>query len=101
MKYTVNIIGAGVAGLATAIRLAVQGHQVTVFEQSDRPGGKLDNLQWNGYRWDSGPSLFTLPDLVDELYVLAGEEMKKYLRYQKLELIYLQIFQLIIFQHPL
>jgi phytoene desaturase len=87
MKYTVNIIGAGVAGLAAAIRLAVQGHQVTVFEQSDRPGGKLDNLQWNGYRWDSGPSLFTLPDLVDELYVLAGEEMKKYLRYQKLEMI--------------
>lgn len=87
MKYDVNIIGAGMAGLATAIRLAVQGHKVTVFEQSDRPGGKLNALSWKGFRWDTGPSLFTLPDLVDELYVLAGEEMKQSLRYQKLDLI--------------
>lgn len=87
MKYAVNIIGSGMAGLATAIRLAVQGHQVTVFEQSDRPGGKLSAISWNGYRWDTGPSLFTLPDLVDELYVLAGEEMKQSLRYQRLDVI--------------
>lgn len=87
MKYSINIIGAGIAGLATAIRLVIRGHQVTVFERSDRPGGKLNTVQWNGFRWDTGPSLFTLPDLVDELYVMAGEEMKTSLRYQKLDII--------------
>ena len=87
MKYTVNIIGAGIAGLAIAIRLASKGHRVTVFEQSDRPGGKLDTLQWEGFRWDSGPSLLTLPHLVEELFIMAGEEMKTYIRIQKLDVI--------------
>ena len=85
MKQTVSIIGAGIAGLASAIRLAGKGHTVTVFEQSDRPGGKLNTLEWDPFRWDTGPSLWTLPDLVEELYVLAGEEMKTSVRYQKLD----------------
>lgn len=87
MKLSVNIVGAGIAGLATAIRLASRGHHVTVFEQSDKPGGKINTFQWEGFRWDSGPSLFTLPDLFEELYVLAGEEMKRSIRYEKLEII--------------
>ena len=87
MKLSVNIVGAGIAGLATSIRLASRGHHVTVFEQSDKPGGKLNSFQWEGFRWDTGPSLFTLPDLVEELYVLAGEEMKTSIRYQKLDVI--------------
>mgnify|MGYP006282980731 CR=1 FL=1 len=87
MKRTVNIVGAGIAGLATAIRLAGRGFRVTVFEQSDGPGGKLNSISWEGFRWDTGPSLFTLPDLVEELYVLAGEEMKTSVRYQKLDVI--------------
>ena len=87
MKYSVNIIGAGIAGLATAIRLANKGHKVRVFEQSNRPGGKLNTLKWKGFRWDTGPSLFTLPDLIDELYVMSGEEMKRSVPYQKLDVI--------------
>jgi phytoene desaturase len=87
MKYRVNIIGAGVAGLAASIRLASRGHRVTVFERSEGPGGKLNSLQWRDFRWDTGPSLFTLPDLVEELYVLAGEEMKTSLRTRKLDVI--------------
>jgi phytoene desaturase len=87
MKKSVNIIGAGIAGLAAAIRLANRGHHVTVFEASDRPGGKLNTLRWEGFRWDTGPSLFTLPDLVEELYVLAGDEMKRSIRYDKLDVI--------------
>lgn len=87
MKRSVNIVGAGIGGLATSIRLASRGHHVTVFEQSDKPGGKLGTRRWEGFRWDTGPSLFTVPDLVEELYVLAGEEMKRYIRYQKLEII--------------
>jgi len=87
MKKSVNIVGAGIAGLAASIRLASRGHHVTVFERSDTPGGKLKSMQWEGFRWDTGPSLFTLPDLVDELFVLAGEEMKTSIRIQKLEVI--------------
>lgn len=87
MNKSVNIVGAGIAGLATAIRLAARGYRVTVFEQSDGPGGKLNSIGWEGFRWDTGPSLFTLPDLVDELFLLAGEEMKSYIRYQKLDVI--------------
>ena len=44
MKLSVNIVGAGIAGLATAIRLASRGHHVTVFEQSDKPGGKINTF---------------------------------------------------------
>lgn len=87
MKLTVNIVGAGIAGLATSIRLASRGHHVTVFEQSNKPGGKISTLQWEGFRWDTGPTLLTLPDLVEELYVIAGEEMKTSIRYQKLEIL--------------
>jgi len=93
MKKSVNIVGAGIAGLATAIRLAGRGYRVTVFEQSGGPGGKLSSINWEGFRWDTGPSLFTLPDLVEELYVLSGEEMKTSIRYQKLDVITRYFFE--------
>ncbi len=54
------VIGSGVAGLASAIRLAVQGIQVTVLEKNDYPGGKLSHFGLNGYSFDAGPSLFML-----------------------------------------
>lgn len=87
MKLNVSVIGAGIGGLASAIRLAIRGHTVTVFEQSGRPGGKMGELRWNDYRWDTGPSLFTLPDLMEELFILADEEMKVSVRYQQLDII--------------
>lgn len=64
---TIAIIGSGVGGLGAAIRLARQGHQVTVFEASGKPGGKLAEVRGGGFRFDAGPSLFTLPELVLEL----------------------------------
>ncbi len=87
MKRSVSIVGAGIAGLAAAIRLASRGHHVTVFERTDQPGGMLDHIEWKGFRWDAGPSLFTLPDLLEELFVMAGEEMKTSIRFQKLDVI--------------
>jgi phytoene desaturase len=87
MQYKVNIIGAGIAGLAASIRLASRGHRVTVFEQSPGPGGKLNTMEWEGFRWDTGPSLFTLPDMVEELFVMAGEEMKTFIRTRKLDVV--------------
>ena len=81
------IIGSGIAGLAAAIRLAVKGYEVEVFESNSYPGGKLSEINLNGYRFDAGPSLFTLPGLVDELFLLAGKKPKEFFEYQKLEVI--------------
>jgi len=69
----VVIIGAGVAGLAAAIRTAAAGHRVTVLEAATEPGGKLREQQHGAYRFDVGPSLFTWPELVLELDALARE----------------------------
>ena len=61
------VVGAGVAGLAAAIRLAAKGHRVRLFEAAEEPGGKLRERREKGYRFDLGPSLFTWPQLVQEL----------------------------------
>ncbi|MBI33743.1 MAG: phytoene dehydrogenase [Flavobacteriales bacterium] len=66
------IIGAGVGGLATAIRLQSKGYQVSVFEANSYPGGKLTQIGNNQYRFDAGPSLFTMPEKVNELLDIHG-----------------------------
>ncbi|MBL4678532.1 MAG: phytoene desaturase [Mucilaginibacter sp.] len=81
------IIGAGVAGIATAIRLAVKGYKVEVFEANSYPGGKLSQFEQNGYRFDAGPSLFTMPQYVDELFRLAGKDPRQYFNYRKLDVV--------------
>ncbi|MGB5982047.1 MAG: 1-hydroxycarotenoid 3,4-desaturase CrtD [Nonlabens sp.] len=81
MKKAV-VIGAGIGGLAMALRLKKQGFQVTVFEKNDYSGGKLHAIQVGNYRFDLGPSLFTLPHLVDELHDLF-EDHKVEFNYKK------------------
>lgn len=81
---TASTVGAGIGGIATAIRLARKGYRVKVFEQQSNAGGKLNELRLLGFRFDAGPSLFTLPQLVDEL--IAGDSTSAF-SYQKLELI--------------
>ncbi len=63
----VVVAGAGVGGLACALRLARAGHAVTVVEQGAAPGGKCARVQRGGFRFDAGPSLLTMPWLVTEL----------------------------------
>lgn len=70
----ISIIGAGIAGLATAIRLASKGHAVEVFEANKEAGGKMGELKMDGFRFDTGPSLFTMPHYVEELFTLAGKD---------------------------
>lgn len=79
------VIGAGIGGLATAIRLAAAGNEVTVWEKNATPGGKMSELRMGSYRFDTGPSLFTLPELVEELYTLCSERMEAHLHVRKLE----------------
>jgi phytoene dehydrogenase-like protein len=82
---TAIIIGAGIAGIATAIRLAVKGYEVEVFEANSYPGGKLSEIHQNGYRFDAGPSLLTMPQYIDELFTLAGVDPRQQFNYQKLD----------------
>lgn len=84
MQPNAIIIGAGVAGLATAIRLAQKGYAVQVFEANSYVGGKLTAFEQHGYRFDAGPSLFTMPHFVDELFELAGENASAHFAYEKM-----------------
>lgn len=81
----VAIIGAGIGGLATAVRLSVRGYDVQVFEANPYPGGKLTAFAHSGFRFDAGPSLFTLPHLVDELFEISGKNPRDYLEYVRLD----------------
>ncbi len=85
MTNKIGIIGAGTGGLAAAIRLAARGYEVSVFEKNSLPGGKLSEIQHDGFRFDTGPSVFTMPELVDELFRLAGKAPSDYFHYTKLD----------------
>jgi phytoene desaturase len=80
----VGIIGSGIAGLAAALRIAAKGHAVTVFEKEAELGGKMGQIQKDNYRFDTGPSLFTQPYLVDELLSLI--DTTNNFEYQKMEI---------------
>jgi phytoene desaturase len=84
-KLKAIVIGAGIAGIASAIRFAVKGYEVSVFEANSKPGGKLVEIKMNGFRFDAGPSLFTMPQYVDELFKLANKNPKDYFEYIKLK----------------
>ncbi|MEJ8816934.1 1-hydroxycarotenoid 3,4-desaturase CrtD [Lacibacter sp. H407] len=80
------VIGSGVAGLAAAIRLTVQGFEVDVFERNAYAGGKLSFFEKDGFLFDAGPSLFTQPQNVEELFAFAGEPIEDYFQYQQVPL---------------
>ena len=81
----VIIIGSGIGGLSTAARLIAKGYDVSIFESSGYTGGKIHSFQMDNYRFDAGPSLFTLPNLVDELFYLLDENPRNYFNYKKKE----------------
>ena len=81
------VIGAGIAGIASAIRLAAKGYEVEVYEANAYPGGKIAEVKLKGYRFDAGPSLLTMPQYIDELFELAGKDSRNYIKYEKLDLI--------------
>lgn len=83
----IAIVGAGIAGLATAIRLQSAGHKVSVYEANNYPGGKLTAFTADGFRFDMGPSLFTMPQYVEELFTLANQPIKSYFSYNRKDII--------------
>jgi phytoene dehydrogenase-like protein len=81
----IAIIGTGIAGLATAARLSAQGHKVTCFESNAYYGGKLTHFKLGNYRFDAGPSLFTMPQLVDDVFIFCKKDPRKYFNYNSYE----------------
>ena len=84
-KKKAIVIGSGVGGLATAVRLARKGLEVTVFEANPSYGGKATKIEKDGFFWGFGPSLFTFPELLDELFQLCGRNPADYYHYHRLD----------------
>ncbi len=72
------VIGSGFGGLAAAIRLQAQGHQVTILEQRDQAGGRAYVYRQDGFTFDGGPTIITAPFLIDELFRVAGKDTADY-----------------------
>ena len=81
----VVVIGAGVGGLAAAARLAAQGHRVTVLEKSPVIGGKLGTYNAQGFSFDTGPSLVTMPQVFRELFEATGHPLESVLSLRPVE----------------
>lgn len=84
MKKAV-VIGAGIGGLSSAILLSSKGYRVTIIEKNTTIGGKMGQVKAMGYRFDTGPSLLTMPHLLHELFTTAGLELNDYLSLHKLD----------------
>ena len=87
MSESVAVIGAGLGSLAAAIRLAAAGWRVDLYERLAGPGGKAGSQSLDGYRFDSGPSLLTMPWVFDALFAAAGKRREDYLEFIPLEVI--------------
>lgn len=82
---TAGVIGAGIGGISAAIHLAIAGYDVTVFEKNSKPGGKASEIREEGFRFDTGPSLLTMTDVIESLFKKAGEDIGDYLEIKKLD----------------
>src|SRR4051794_41555465 len=82
------VIGAGLGGLAAALRLQGEGHEVTVLEQRPRPGGRAYQLREGGFTWDTGPSLITMPWVLEEAFAAGGLDLHSEVRLRRLDPMY-------------
>ncbi|MFH1196600.1 MAG: phytoene desaturase family protein [bacterium] len=85
-RKNIAVIGAGLGGLAAAIRLAAAGYKVDVYEKNSQPGGKANQIFNNGFRFDTGPSLLTMPFVIEELFNDVDERIEDYLELIKLDI---------------
>ena len=79
------VIGAGLGGLAAACTLAARGHKVILFEKNDWLGGKAAVLEEGGYRFDMGPTILTVPKVLERVFQEAGEDMHAWLDLRRLD----------------
>ncbi|MBM01173.1 MAG: hypothetical protein CL762_00415 [Chloroflexi bacterium] len=83
-KNKVIIIGAGLGGICTALRLSKIGYKVSIIEKNESLGGKITSFSSKGYKFDQGPSLITLPDYFDEFFKDIGENINEHIELIKL-----------------
>jgi phytoene desaturase len=88
MKKKIIVIGSGLGGLGAAVRLAARGHEVTVFEKRDKPGGRGYVYEINGFQFDGGPTVITAPFMFDDLFRAAGRRMEDYITFVPLSPFY-------------
>jgi phytoene desaturase len=81
----VIVVGAGPGGLATALRLVGQGHEVEVFEAHARVGGRMRGFETEGFEFDTGPSILQMPQLYDDLFASAGLKREDYIGFTRLD----------------
>lgn len=86
------VIGAGLGGLAAAVRLRARGYQVTVIEALDRLGGRARVLERDGFTFDMGPTVITAPHLIDELFALLGADRREHVELIPLDPFYRLLF---------
>ena len=79
------VIGAGLGGLSAACLLAARGCRVELFEKNGSPGGKMQQIEEKGYRFDTGPSLFTMPFILEKLFKECGKDIRQYLCWRELD----------------
>lgn len=84
----VVVVGAGLGGLACALRVQAAGHDVVVAEQRERPGGRAYRLQDGGFTWDMGPSLITMPWVLEDTFAAAGMDLHSELSLRRLDPMY-------------
>lgn len=84
-QKTAIVIGAGIGGIAAAGRLARNGLDVTVLEKQDQPGGRCGQIVRQGHRFDTGPTLFLMPEVFAETYAALGERMEDHLDLRRID----------------
>ena len=88
------VIGAGVSGLASAARLASQGHNVTIFEKNNRIGGRMSQLKKDDFTFDMGPSIVMIPEVYKAVFEECGKNFDIYMMFilvKEIKCVYLPI----------
>lgn len=88
MKKKVIIIGAGLGGLSSGIRLQKDGYDVEIFEKLSMPGGKMHKIKEEGFTFDVGPTIVMMPSVYEEIFKYAGKNPEDYIKLQKLTPMY-------------
>jgi phytoene dehydrogenase-like protein len=84
-KRTALIIGAGIGGITTAAHLTRKGYDVTVLEKNSIPGGRCGQFVRDGHRFDTGPTLYLIPEIFAETYAALGERIEDHLDLQRID----------------